>query len=505
MLDSMKAALIGIDGHTFDLLEPWIKKYDLPNLEKLFNEGIHGRLESTIPPSTAAAFPALYTGVTSQNSGLYGWRELDLKNNQQVRINTNRFKAQRLWNILSDNNLKSVWLNVPTTYPPDDFDGWMITGLTTPDTNSNFTHPPELKEEILDIEPDYKIHPNFYYSDKRSDEFFDEISSIVQKRYNVAKYLWKNKDWDFFVTHFRFPDCILHHVWPENDEIEKKILKIQKELDDYLGWFLNHKDVNFLFFSDHGFTRNEHHINTNRFLIDNDLLSLKENKSSQVKNRFLAWLKQKGKEIARKYDLMHIVKKILSQDTIDKLPESSGYSIPEDVDWSRSKAVAIGAAKVAIIYLNPDIEEKKPQIDQLKGLFNNLAEQNDIDIEFITPKKGPDLLIVSREKKWDFSHDLSAKSIITHNKNNQHDHEGIFFAKGPDFNSGHIENMRIWDIPSIVLHMFDIPIPSNMEGNINKDIFREGSDPKKRDIKSLKAEESAISKAIGDLSKNKKI
>lgn len=501
----MKTALIGLDGHTFDLLKPWIEKYDLPNIKKVIEEGVHGPLQSTIPPSTAAAFPALYTGVSSENSGLFGWREIDLENNQQVRINTNRFKAKRLWKILSENDLKSVWLNVPTTYPPDEFDGWMVTGLTTPDTNSNFTYPPKLKEEILEREPNYQIHPSFYYSDEKRDEYFQDIKSIVRKRYNIAKYLWEEKPWDVFVTLFRFPDCILHHVWPENEEIEKKILDIQKDLDRYLGWFLNHEEVNFIFFSDHGFTRNEHHINTNKLLIENDWLHLEDKKTSQMKNRFLAWVKQKGKEFVRKHELMSLVKKILPQKSIDKLPESTGPSIPEDVDWSKSKAVAIGAAKVAIIYLRKNINNRKKNIAQLKNLFKKVAEDKELNIEFSAPKQGPDLLVISREKKWDFSHDLPKDSIITDEKNNQHDHNGIFMAKGPLFQTGKIENTKIYDIPPLLLHMYDIDIPSNMDGRVDKDIFAEGSEPKERKVKYKKAEKSNISQAISKLSKDKKL
>ncbi len=501
----MKTALIGMDGHTFDLLIPWVEKYDLPNIEKILKEGLHGTLESTIPPSTAAAFPALCTGVSSENSGLWGWREIDMENNQQVRINTNRFKAERLWKILSDNDLRSVWLNVPTTYPPNEFDGWMVTGLTTPDTNSNFTHPPGLKDEILKREPEYQIHPSFYYSEERSEEFFQEIRGMLKKRFSIAKYLWNKKPWDVYVALFRFPDCVLHHLWPEDEEKEKYILKIQKQVDEYLGWFLEKEDVNFMFFSDHGFTQNKHHVNSNKLLMEKGWLSLIDKKSSQMKNKFLAWVKQKAKEFVRKHDLMYLVKKIFSQKTIDKLPESTGPSIPEDVDWDRSKAVAIGAAKTAILYLRKDLRDDKKSLEGLKRIFNEIANKNDLDIEFMIPKQGPDLLVISREKVWDFSHDLNVDSVITHDKNNQHDHNGIFMAYGDIFKKGEVQKSRIFDIPPTMLHLLDIDIPSNMDGSVMKHIFKEDRDPYIRDIKRKKAESSALSQAIGKLSESGKI
>lgn len=46
-----KVAVFGLDGITFDLLQPWLDEGRLPNLARLLAEGASGRLRSTIPPS----------------------------------------------------------------------------------------------------------------------------------------------------------------------------------------------------------------------------------------------------------------------------------------------------------------------------------------------------------------------------------------------------------------------------------------------------------------------
>ena len=52
---NQKVFLIGIDGGTFDIINPLVEKGDLPNILRFMREGIWGHLTSTLPPMI---FPA---------------------------------------------------------------------------------------------------------------------------------------------------------------------------------------------------------------------------------------------------------------------------------------------------------------------------------------------------------------------------------------------------------------------------------------------------------------
>ena len=58
-----KVAVFGLDGVTFDLLQPWLDEGRLPNLAKLLGDGAQGRLRSTIPPVSASAWASFATGT----------------------------------------------------------------------------------------------------------------------------------------------------------------------------------------------------------------------------------------------------------------------------------------------------------------------------------------------------------------------------------------------------------------------------------------------------------
>ena len=55
--------ILGLDGATLDLVEPWAADGTLPNLARLLREGAWGRLASTVPAATFPSWTSFMTGV----------------------------------------------------------------------------------------------------------------------------------------------------------------------------------------------------------------------------------------------------------------------------------------------------------------------------------------------------------------------------------------------------------------------------------------------------------
>ncbi|MBN1668436.1 MAG: alkaline phosphatase family protein, partial [Anaerolineales bacterium] len=68
-----RVMIIGLDGATFDLIEPWIAAGRLPNMAELIKTGTSGRLRSTLQPITAPAWTTCITGVNQGKHGLYNF------------------------------------------------------------------------------------------------------------------------------------------------------------------------------------------------------------------------------------------------------------------------------------------------------------------------------------------------------------------------------------------------------------------------------------------------
>ena len=70
----IKTFVIGLDGGTFKLIEPWVKEGHLPTFEKLLKNSAHGILNSTIPSMTCPAIPVLITGKNSAKIAQLSWK-----------------------------------------------------------------------------------------------------------------------------------------------------------------------------------------------------------------------------------------------------------------------------------------------------------------------------------------------------------------------------------------------------------------------------------------------
>ena len=71
MTNKTKVVLIGVDGGTLDLIDPWVQKGHLPTFEKIMNKGVHGNLWSTTPYYSAPAWVSMVTGVNPGKHGFY--------------------------------------------------------------------------------------------------------------------------------------------------------------------------------------------------------------------------------------------------------------------------------------------------------------------------------------------------------------------------------------------------------------------------------------------------
>ncbi|MHC1579664.1 MAG: alkaline phosphatase family protein, partial [Candidatus Alkanophagales archaeon] len=69
----MKTLVIGLDSAPPELL---FEKFlgELPNIEKLVEAGVYGRLRSCIPAITIPAWAVMFTGCDPGTLGLYGFR-----------------------------------------------------------------------------------------------------------------------------------------------------------------------------------------------------------------------------------------------------------------------------------------------------------------------------------------------------------------------------------------------------------------------------------------------
>ena len=142
-----RVLVIGLDGATYDILDPMRAEGRMPNLDRLITEGTAGILESTKPPITPAAWTTFMTGKGPGRHGIIDFERYDPRTNTLSFNSTYEIREPTIWNILSAKGLRVGSINLPMTFPPKPVNGFLISGFETPSTDAEFTYPPELSAD----------------------------------------------------------------------------------------------------------------------------------------------------------------------------------------------------------------------------------------------------------------------------------------------------------------------------------------------------------------------
>lgn len=257
-----RVVVIGLDGARWTLLDKFIQKGVMPNLESVRDSGTHGVLESTVPPSSLPAWPSMVTG---QNPGKHGI--FDLGGPLEV---ANPWPVYDLgpWHILEDRKL--CFINVPGTYPlvEKGLNGYVVSGLFTPSGEwedlSSFTYPAAFGEELEGVVDDYMIDLWIL----EAGNLPKRAERAVENRAAITKYVLEQKDVDMLWTVFTSSDRLMHKFWayqdenhplydsvaedaPERKVLEEHFAQIDRKLGEIIE-LLDEDDYLFIL-SDHGF------------------------------------------------------------------------------------------------------------------------------------------------------------------------------------------------------------------------------------------------------------
>ena len=519
-----KVLVIGLDGATPQLVFPWAMEGKLPNLAKLMENGVSGNLRSTIPPMTAPAWTSFMTGKNPGKHGIYHFIEYVHKSYDYRIVTTKDIKAKTLWSILSELGMKVGVMQVPMIYPPEKVNGFLISGgITTPGPKSDFAYPPELREFLLE-EFDFKVGITEKYYEGNEDAFIADLSHTEERKAEATIHLMKNCDWDFFMVVFTNIDALQHFFWkymdtthPGYDPEEAKkygdtIFNYYQKLDGIVGDMLNNvdEDTTVVIMSDHGFGPLYNELHLNKWLMDLNLLKLKEKRDVSF---YRYWLSKNG--LNREMISMLLIKLGLKR-IIDVIPQRIRKSMPShytpsDIDWSKTKAYSVATHGLLYINLkgrNPEgIVESGKEYEELRDyIIKELHNLRDPETgktvvdrvykreelyngEYVN--KAPDLFVLTDmtyqnigtldntliRPSWKLEGAQSGKvsALLMKQRtlaSGNHRKDGIFIMKGRDIRKNVIiKNARIIDIAPTILYNMGVPIPLDMDGEALKDAF----------------------------------
>ncbi|ADQ69321.1 hypothetical protein C499_12165 [Halogeometricum borinquense DSM 11551] len=488
--ETRRAFVLGLDGVPWGLLERLVDDGELPNFERLLNEGASGPLRSTVPANTPVAWPSIATGTWPDKHGLYEFMKLNAAYKQSPYSSAD-IDQPPLWELVSP----SVVANVPMTYPTSDpgEDSGIVSGMMTPQIDGAAVNPDSLRSEFDRRLPDYEIDIKWRDYAGRKAEFLRDLENVLDGRRQLMEMLMENEAWRLFFFVYVAPDRLQHLIWDE-ETLREHYGKLDEILGDVMA-YCEERDSNLYVVSDHGFAPIEKVISVNRILADEGLLTVKDSDGTRGalssiglnKARVQSALKSVGITDEK---LVRSLPKSVVDFFAERIPGSHGLY---DVEFDRTDAFLHGLGSV---YIN-DTERFEQGTVPPTAVERTKCEVIGVLEAATDPETGDSLLTVHDGDEL-FPNDPEAPDIVVEAKDGYHVEpklgeravepatdiaayhrpEGIFFAWGDDVRSGAtVEDAEVVDVAPTVLHSLGQEIPEMADGRVLAEMFRSDSEP----------------------------
>jgi len=519
---------IGLDSATFDLLKPWIEQGKLPNLSDLVRRGASGTLNSTVPPHTAPAWSSFMTGKNPGKHGVFGFMKLTKDRGHLQLASSKDRKAQDIWEILSQHGRKVVVIRVPLTYPTRPVNGILVSGFMTPRGATDYIYPPELKEEIESAigglggdSPKSSVRMNLELA------ILKDLNSTLDKFSEGLPEIIRKYAWDFFMVVFQGTDEVQHRFWhlldPSHPRFDKTkaarygeaILRYYQRIDQVIGSMVSNVDreeTTVILLSDHGAGPLHKWVSLNNLFWRSGLLKFRLDPLTRVKV-FLFTIGLSPLTLYHfilKLQLIRVRSFIRNEENRERFRPL--FLSLRDVDWSRTKAYALGGW--GQVYINRNaIETDYEKVRQtITGLLVGLVDPGSgkqifrrENIHFREEiyqgpflSEAPDMLALPDSPYQGYAdYEFGFKAVVMSagpQISGTHAMNGIFIASGADINEGvTLPPSSIVDAAPTILYLMGVRIPKQMDGRVMKEAIAESrlsSDPPQYESDSQVADRS---------------
>jgi len=152
-----RVVIVGLDGLEPKLVDKYLAEGILPNFGSLIQSGSYSRLKTTLPALSPVAWSTFQTGVNPGAHNIFDFLTRDKRyclplmsstetteGGSEVKFGPFKFRSKKpkvrilrkskpFWKFLGDRGIFSNILRVPISYPPEPFNGNMLSAMCTPD------------------------------------------------------------------------------------------------------------------------------------------------------------------------------------------------------------------------------------------------------------------------------------------------------------------------------------------------------------------------------------
>jgi predicted AlkP superfamily phosphohydrolase/phosphomutase len=476
-----RTLLIGLDGATFDVLDPLMREGVMPCLRRLTETGARSTLYSTVPALTPPAWTSLVTGRSPGAHGVFDFFRKNTADSLYFGFLTSRdVESPTIWSLASDAGLRSTILNFPLTFPPPRILGHIIPGGFMPWRQLRLgCHPSELFDELralprfnprelaLDMSEEAKAIEGC--AEEEYEPWIDMHIRRERQWVDIAAYLANKEPSQFTAVLFDGVDKIQHLCWRFIDprmtsalgsdwehrvsaKCREYFSELDRRIEELVGLVENQASI--VVASDHGFGPQVRTLFVNAWLRQEGHLAWQSGKTPSSVGATALGLNQMARHV---YQLDWTRTRAFAP-----LPSGNGIHIvradethPDGVPGDGYDAFRTDLASDLLQIRDPDSGE--PVVARVwtrEEIFRgpNLGLAPDLTLELhdgglISILDSPDAV---RRRPW---------------PTGTHRTEGVVVFAGADVRPGaRLNALSILDVAPFLLHALDLPIPRAIEG-----------------------------------------
>lgn len=262
-MQKTKAFIFGLDGGTWDLLEPLIAEGRLPTFAQLRKDSASARTSTTWPAHTGPGWATFVNACMPGQHGVFQFFHTQDPAYRGRIVGTKEFGRTSCWEWAAARNLLLGLVNIPMSHPAAKLPGYQITWPLKQTTS--YCTPQGLLGDL-------SRNGCYFQSDlatmyRGNLDYIEHAVKFVPERMRAARYLLQNWNADIFSIVLTEADRVCHHYWqfsdPTHPLYETEVPQIYKEairtiyslIDAELGETIRllSDDCSVIVVSDHGF------------------------------------------------------------------------------------------------------------------------------------------------------------------------------------------------------------------------------------------------------------
>ena len=342
------------------------------------------------------------------------------------------------------------------TFPPRPVNGEMIGCFLSPSTESRYTYPEQLREEIAGVVGEYMLDvPNFRTDQK--ERIYDDIVEMTKRRFALARHLRDTRPWEFLMMVEMGTDRLHHGFWrfydPKHPDYEpgtkweQAFRDYYKLVDEEIGALIEGlgDETAVMVVSDHGAQSMFGGIQINEWLMQNGYLRLVDPPQSPtpIGKTTIDWSGTKVWADGGYYSRIFL-------NVRGREPE--GVIAPEDYEAVRSELI-----------------EKLEALGDEQGASIGTRVYRPEDLYHEVNGVAPDLIAYFGNLTWRSIGSVGDGRIHVRENDTgpddaNHAKMGIAIMAGPGMPTALPADASLYDIAPTVLTAFGVPVPGDMQG-----------------------------------------